>query len=82
MTGGAGSGKTFTVHSLIDACEDLGLSYELAAPTGKAAKRMEQSVKRPRKPCTGYWASTARPSPKVPKKDRHGFPGDRRGLDG
>ncbi len=47
MTGGAGSGKTFTVKSLIDACEDLGLSYELAAPTGKAAKRLEQSVKRP-----------------------------------
>lgn len=46
MTGGAGSGKTFTIQSLIAACEDLGLSYELAAPTGKAAKRMEQSVKR------------------------------------
>jgi exodeoxyribonuclease V alpha subunit len=47
MTGGAGSGKTFTVKSLIRACEDLHLSYELAAPTGKAAKRLEQSVKRP-----------------------------------
>jgi len=47
MTGGAGSGKTFTLKSLIGACEDLGLSYELAAPTGKAAKRLEQSVKRP-----------------------------------
>lgn len=46
MTGGAGSGKTFTIESLIAACEDLGLSYELAAPTGKAAKRLEQSVKR------------------------------------
>jgi exodeoxyribonuclease V alpha subunit len=49
MTGGAGSGKTFTIDSLIAACEDLGLSYELAAPTGKAAKRLEQSVKRPAK---------------------------------
>ncbi|MCO5352562.1 MAG: AAA family ATPase [Bryobacteraceae bacterium] len=47
MTGGAGSGKTFTVESLIRACEDLGISYALAAPTGKAAKRLEQSVKRP-----------------------------------
>lgn len=46
MTGGAGSGKTFTIESLIAACEDLGLSYDLAAPTGKAAKRLEQSVKR------------------------------------
>lgn len=47
MTGGAGSGKTFTVESLIRSCEDLGISYALAAPTGKAAKRLEQSVKRP-----------------------------------
>jgi exodeoxyribonuclease V alpha subunit len=47
MTGGAGSGKTFTLKSLIATCEGLGLSYELAAPTGKAAKRLEQSVKRP-----------------------------------
>lgn len=46
MTGGAGSGKTFTVRSIVEACEDLFLSYELAAPTGKAAKRLEQSVKR------------------------------------
>lgn len=47
LTGGAGSGKTFTVESIISACEEMGLSYELAAPTGKAAKRLEQSVKRP-----------------------------------
>jgi exodeoxyribonuclease V alpha subunit len=46
MSGGAGSGKTFTVRSVIRACEDLQLSYEIAAPTGKAAKRLEQSVKR------------------------------------
>src|ERR1035441_9214912 len=46
MTGGAGSGKTFTVRSLIDACEDPCLTYALAAPTGKAAKRLEQSAKR------------------------------------
>ena len=47
MSGGAGSGKTFTVRSVIRACEELNLSYEIAAPTGKAAKRLEQSVKRP-----------------------------------
>jgi exodeoxyribonuclease V alpha subunit len=49
MTGGAGTGKTFTIESVITAAEDLGLSYEMAAPTGKAAKRLEQSVKRPAK---------------------------------
>jgi exodeoxyribonuclease V alpha subunit len=47
MTGGAGSGKTFTIRSLIDSCEQQGLRYALAAPTGKAAKRLEQSVGRP-----------------------------------
>ena len=47
MTGGAGSGKTFTVRALIGACEDPGLTYALAAPTGKAAKRLEESAKRP-----------------------------------
>ena len=47
MTGGAGSGKTFTIRSLIDSCEQQSLSYALAAPTGKAAKRLEQSVGRP-----------------------------------
>jgi len=62
MTGGAGSGKTFTLKSLIGACEDLGLSYELAAPTGKAAKRLEQSVKRPARTLHRLLASTGRPS--------------------
>jgi exodeoxyribonuclease V alpha subunit len=47
MTGGAGSGKTFTVRAMIEACDVLGLAYALAAPTGKAAKRLEQSAKRP-----------------------------------
>ena len=32
MAGDAGSGKTFSLKPLIGACEDLGLSYELAAP--------------------------------------------------
>jgi len=47
MTGGAGSGKTYTVKSIIRACDEFGLSFELAAPTGKAAKRLEQSTGRP-----------------------------------
>jgi exodeoxyribonuclease V alpha subunit len=47
MTGGAGSGKTYTIKSIIAACEEVGFSFELAAPTGKAAKRMEQSTGRP-----------------------------------
>jgi exodeoxyribonuclease V alpha subunit len=46
LSGGAGSGKTFTVRSVIYACEDLELRYEIAAATGKAAKRIEQPVQR------------------------------------
>jgi exodeoxyribonuclease V alpha subunit len=44
MTGGAGTGKTYTIRSVIKVAERIGLNYELAAPTGKAAKRLEQSV--------------------------------------
>jgi exodeoxyribonuclease V alpha subunit len=47
MTGGAGSGKTYTIKSIIKVCDEFGLRYELAAPTGKAAKRMEHSTQRP-----------------------------------
>ena len=50
MSGGAGSGKTFTIKAVLDVCEAQGLTVLLAAPTGKAAKRMEQM--------TGHPAST------------------------
>lgn len=42
VSGGAGSGKTFTIKAILDICEERGLNVILAAPTGKAAKRMEQ----------------------------------------
>lgn len=42
ISGGAGSGKTFTIKAILSACEAQGLDVTLAAPTGKAAKRMEQ----------------------------------------
>ena len=44
ISGGAGSGKTFTVGDLTKALEEHGLAVVLAAPTGKAAKRLEQVV--------------------------------------
>jgi exodeoxyribonuclease V alpha subunit len=47
ITGGAGSGKTFTIKAITDVCDARGLSVVLCAPTGKAAKRMEQSAMRP-----------------------------------
>lgn len=44
LSGGAGSGKTFTVSSVVRICEARGLNVMLAAPTGKAAKRLEEVV--------------------------------------
>jgi exodeoxyribonuclease V alpha subunit len=46
ISGGAGTGKTFTINEIIRAYERAGLTVELAAPTGKAARRLEQSVNR------------------------------------
>lgn len=40
LTGGPGTGKTTTLKGMISLFEMLGLSVSLAAPTGRAAKRM------------------------------------------
>jgi len=50
ISGGAGTGKTYTVSCIVDLYRDADLSVILAAPTGKAAKRLEQA--------TGMEAST------------------------
>jgi exodeoxyribonuclease V alpha subunit len=44
MTGDAGSGKTYAVSSVTRIAECLELDVVLAAPTGKAAKRLEELV--------------------------------------
>jgi exodeoxyribonuclease V alpha subunit len=46
VSGGAGSGKTFTVAAITRLYEECGLKVVLSAPTGKAAKRIEQVVGR------------------------------------
>jgi exodeoxyribonuclease V alpha subunit len=43
ITGGAGTGKTYTLEAICKAYEKRGLKVVLCAPTGKAAKRMEES---------------------------------------
>ena len=40
LTGGPGTGKTTTVRAIVELLEYLGLKVGLAAPTGRAAKRM------------------------------------------
>lgn len=47
MTGGAGSGKTYAVSTITTIAERLELKVVLAAPTGKAAKRLEEVVGHP-----------------------------------
>ena len=50
ITGGPGTGKTTTINSIIRYFELEGLDISLAAPTGRAAKRMSEM--------TGYEAKT------------------------
>lgn len=50
ITGGPGTGKTTTINRLIKYLEYKGEDFLLAAPTGRAAKRMTET--------TGYEAST------------------------
>ncbi|MDD6551748.1 MAG: ATP-dependent RecD-like DNA helicase [Lachnospiraceae bacterium] len=44
LTGGPGTGKTTTIRTIISYFESEGMEVRLAAPTGRAAKRMTQAV--------------------------------------
>lgn len=50
LTGGPGTGKTTTINAMIQFFESEGMDIFLAAPTGRAAKRMTET--------TGYEAQT------------------------
>lgn len=49
LTGGPGTGKTTTVQGIIAAYGQMGLQILLAAPTGRAAKRMSEATGMPAK---------------------------------
>ncbi len=44
LTGGPGTGKTTVVHALIRIFDSMGMKIALAAPTGRAAKRLSEST--------------------------------------
>lgn len=44
ITGGPGTGKTTTIKTIIKYFENEGLEIRLAAPTGRAAKRMKEAT--------------------------------------
>ncbi len=46
LTGGPGTGKTTVVRALIHIFESMGFDIALAAPTGRAAKRMSEATSR------------------------------------
>jgi len=50
ITGGPGTGKTTIINVIVRTCTRLGMKSLLAAPTGRAAKRMNEA--------TGYTART------------------------
>ncbi len=50
VTGGPGTGKTTTMAGILDLFDLMGLKTQLAAPTGRAAKRLTE--------CTGREAAT------------------------
>lgn len=47
ITGGPGTGKTTILNILVRIFDRLGMSFALAAPTGRAAKRMEEATGKP-----------------------------------
>ena len=44
LTGGPGTGKTTTLRAIVEGLRALGRTYHLAAPTGRAAKRMSEAT--------------------------------------
>ena len=70
LTGGPGTGKTTTTQGIIAAMQEAGMSILLAAPTGRAAKRMTEATGKEAKtihrlleynPAEGYKYNDERP---------------------
>lgn len=62
LNGPAGSGKTSTTNAIIHMLEDMGVSYQLLAPTGIAAKMMRQYTGRPSMTCHMFLLNSWKPN--------------------
>ena len=62
ISGGAGSGKSYTISVINTICEESDLEVVLAAPTGKAANAWRKSAVAAAPPSTACSAMTARVS--------------------
>ena len=70
ITGGPGTGKTTIIKSIIEIYENQGMKVLLAAPTGRAAKRMTQSTGRNAKTIHRLLDITAEDEPYDMMKER------------
>src|SRR4029453_2420055 len=61
LTGGPGTGKSRTVAALVRLAEKQGLAVALAAPTGRAAKRLEELGDGPAAPLHPLLGARGRP---------------------
>lgn len=51
ITGPPGSGKTWTLKQILKCLDGIGMKVSMAAPTGKAAKRMKESIEQLDRDC-------------------------------
>ena len=63
LTGGPGTGKTTCLRGVLALFEGMGLDTALAAPTGRAAKRLGSCAGRRPPPSTACWRPALTPTP-------------------
>jgi exodeoxyribonuclease V alpha subunit len=69
LTGGPGTGKTVSLQTVVAAAERAGKTVALAAPTGRAAKRLSEATGRPAQ--TVHRLLEVRPEAGLAAFDRH-----------